>query len=70
MANSLTWISEPGDEYSAMLGSIKIHLKPVDGGSKIELLDSKSGVYFRRSRGTLSGPMENAMSVAERRYLA
>lgn len=69
MDNKLTWVSEQGDEYAALIGSLKIHLKPVNGGETVEMYDSKGGAWFRRFRSTLSGPMENAMNVAEQRYL-
>lgn len=67
---SLTWISVSGDEYQARLGSIRINLKPIEGGRRIVLMDSKEGTYYRRERAILTGPMENAMKVAEGRYVA
>lgn len=63
----LIWMSESGDEYSAMICSLKITLKPV--GDKVEVLDTKDGQWFRRSRGTVAGPMTNAMRVVQNRYI-
>lgn len=65
----LVWVSAPGGEYQAQIRTLRINLKPIDGGARWVLMDSKPGEYYRRERSVVQGSLENAMKVVENRYL-
>lgn len=68
MGKLLVWTTEPGNEYQARIGSVSINLKALPDG-RFLLLDSKDGVYYRRERSILMGPLENAMDRVQNRYV-